>query len=142
MQTNCYNACCNYCVDLIASFRKNHYLLNFRRANETGWSLLTPAGVLNLVKDHKRKSFFIILHSIVPSQPALWSQEIYRFARHIFCQFGTRIYFRRCKFTQDGTFIQFSGENNQVRDLYFKNYTEFILLVVLYLNNISISLLA
>lgn len=53
-------------------------------------------GALMLLKDHKRKSYFLILSS--SSGEVLWTQEIYH----------------RCNFSPVGPFIQFSGDECQV----------------------------
>ena len=49
-----------------------------------------------LLKDHKRKAYFLILSS--SSGDVLWTQEIYH----------------RCNFSAVGQFIQFSGDVSQV----------------------------
>ena len=47
------------------------------------WSTESVEGVLVLLKDHKRKSFFIVLHDLNPEHRPLWAHEIYRFVRTI-----------------------------------------------------------
>lgn len=65
------------------------------------WELYAQ-GALMLLKDHKRKTYFLILSS--STGEVLWTQEIYH----------------RCNFSHVGKFIQFSGDDCQV-GLNFEN---------------------
>jgi len=43
-----------------------------------GWDANYKEGVVILVKDHKRKSFFVVLHDLNQGNSPLWSHEVYR----------------------------------------------------------------